>query len=142
LDEGGGDWDLGGGRLVDDLFSHWDVFNVLNLSLLSHVFSSISSLRNVLGVGSLYWHLLNVGLLLWNVLGLGGIAHLWNIFHLVFNGIVVSVCSGYWHLFDFLNSFVVGVGLLDWNIFSSGDLFKVLILSLERNILELRFTSV
>jgi hypothetical protein len=122
---------------VYDLFSDWDVFNIFDLSLLGDVFSSVSGLRNIFGVGSLNWNLFYIRLLLRNILSLSGVVYLWNIFDLVFHGVVVSVCSGDWDLFNFLYGFVVGVYFLDWNIFSSGDLFVVLIFSLERDILEL-----
>ena len=128
-------------RLVDDLFGDWDVFDVLDLSLLRNVLSGISGLRNVLGDGSLDWNLLNVGFLLRKVLSDGGVVHLRNILDLVLNGIVVSNLSGDWDLLNFLDGFVVSVNFLDWNVLGDGSLLIILVLSGVWDLLELGLSS-
>ena len=103
-------------RLVDNLFSDWDVFNVLDLSLLSDVLSSISGFWDVLSINSLDWDLFDIRFLLWDILSDGGVVHLRNVFNLMLNGVIVSNLSGDWDLLNFLYSFVVSVDFLDWDL--------------------------
>jgi len=122
---------------VNYLFSNWDIFNIFDLFLLSNIFSGISGFWYIFSDGSLYWYIFNVCFLLWDIFSLSSIVYLWYIFSLVFNGIIVGILSGNWNLFNSLYWFIIGILFLNCNIFSFGNLFIILIFSLEWDIFEL-----
>jgi len=142
---------------VNYLFGYWYIFDIFDLFLLSNIFSGVSSFRYIFGDGSLNWYVFSVCFLLWDIFSLSGIVYLWNIFSLVFNGVIVGILFHDWYLFDSLlsnifsgifsfryifgdgslNWYVFNVCFLLWDIFSFGDLFIILIFSLEWDIFEL-----
>lgn len=113
---------LDDGLLDDWLFNHLlDLLDLLllllfllvdNLSLNSLIFSSLGN--------SFLWKVFGVSLFNWGVVNILVGIDLWDVFGLVFDGIVFSLLLFYWNVFSMDSLFILNISLFIRDVLDSG----------------------